>query len=339
LVKPRQVAGLRTGGSAEDRRIETELVVHDPPDPAPAPPVRPARASTGPAPPIIHAARAANDELARWPSFAPAGYLGQLREEHQRALADERVTLTRDDCCFYQSVELPGGEVVDGPWDLRGRELEYLGGIDLAGRRILEFGPASGALTYFMEREGADVVAFDVGYDLSIDLYPAPGNADTRKLRLDHARTTNEVQNSWWYLHRAFASSARMVYGDFYALPGDIGEYNVSVFAATLLHLRSPIAALEQAAHHTRETIVVTEPWAFGRESMLDNDMKIFPFGESGRWTLWWSISAGAVVQMLDTMGFGDARVIEHTQRHRFGHITDAPYDDVDMYTVVAHRS
>ena len=32
---------------------------------------------------------------------------------------------------------------------------------------MLEFGPATGALTYFMERAGAEVVAFDVGYDLS----------------------------------------------------------------------------------------------------------------------------------------------------------------------------
>jgi O-methyltransferase len=203
----------------------------------------------------------------------------------------------------------------------------------------LELGPASGALTYFMERAGAEVVAFDVGYDVSIDLYPAPGNADTRKLRLDHAHLTNEVQNSWWYLHRAFASSARIAYGDFYALPDDLGQYDVSVFAATLLHLRSPIAALEAAARHTRDTIVVTEPWAFGRESMLDNVMKMFPFGEAGRWTLWWAISAGAVMQMLDTMGFRDARVITHKQRHRFGHLVDAPYDDVDMYTVVAHRT
>jgi len=296
--------------------------------------VGPPRTSTSP---TIYAERVTN-ELARWPSFAPSGYLGQLREEHQRALADERAFVTRADCRFDQTVELPSGEVVPGAWDVRQHELEYLGGIDLADRRVLEFGPTTGALTYFMEREGADVVSFDVGYDVSIDLYPAPGNADTRKLRLDHARTTNRVQNSWWYLHRAFASSARMVYGDFYELPGDIGDYNVSVFPATLVHLRSPIAALEEAARHTLETIVVTEPWPFGHQSMLDNVMKIFPFGDSGRWTLWWSISAGAVVQMLDTMGFGDARVTAHTQRQRLGQLVDAPYDDIDMYTVVAHR-
>lgn len=281
----------------------------------------------------------ADGALGRWPSFGPPGYLGQLTDEYQRALADERAALTRSDCRFYHSVELPDGEVVAGPWDLRGREHQYLGNVDLGGRRVLEFGPATGALTYFMEGAGAEVVSFDVGYDLSIDLHPAPGNVDTRKLRLDHAQMINETQNSWWYLHRAYASSARMVYGDIYALPGDLGEYDVSVFAAILLHLRSPVAALEQAARRTRDTIVVTEPWAFGRESMHENIMKIFPFGEAGRWTVWWSISAGAVVQMLDTMGFRDVRIVEHTQRHQFGHDSDAAYGDMEMYTVVARRT
>jgi O-methyltransferase len=283
--------------------------------------------------------QAPSESLVRWPSFGPPGYLGQLDDEYQRALADERAALTRADCRFYHSVELPGGEVIAGPWDLRGREHEYLGNVDLGGRRVLELGPATGALTYYMERAGADVVSFDVGYDVSIDLHPAPGNVDTRKLRLDHAQMIGETQNSWWYLHREYASKARMVYGDIYALPGDLGEYDVSVFAAILLHLRSPVAALEQAARHTRDTIIVTEPWAFGRESMHDNIMKIFPFGESGRWTLWWSISAGAVVQMLDAMGFRNVRVVEHTQRHQFGHATDAAYDDMEMYTVVASRT
>ena len=282
--------------------------------------------------------QASSDALYHWPSFGPDGYLGQLSDEYQQALANERRELSRAECSFYHTVELPGGEVVPGPWDLRGREAEYLGNVDFSGRRVLEFGPASGQLTYFMERAGAQVVAFDVGYDRSIDLHPAPGNVDTRKLRLDHARMINEVQNSWWYLHRAYESSAKVVYGDIYSLPGDLGEFDVSVFAAILLHLRSPVAALEQAARRTRDMIVVTEPWAFGQESLLDNVMKIFPFGESGRWTLWWSISAGAVVQILETLGFRKTQVIEHTQLHQFGHTSAASYEDMKMYTVVGER-
>jgi len=61
------------------------------------------------------------DALVRWPSFGPPGYLGQLSDEYQRALAEERAALTRADCRFYHSVDLPGGEFVAGPWDLRGR--------------------------------------------------------------------------------------------------------------------------------------------------------------------------------------------------------------------------
>ena len=51
------------------------------------------------------------------------------------------------------------------------------------------------------------------GWDVSIDLLPAPG-FETRKLRRDHARMVSDFSNSWWYLHRAFASSARIAYGD-----------------------------------------------------------------------------------------------------------------------------
>ena len=50
-------------------------------------------------------------------------------------------------------------------------------------------------------------------------------------------------------------------------------------------------------------------------------------------------ISAGAVVQMLHTLGFRDIQVSEHTQRHQFGHVADAPYDDIEMYTVVGSRA
>jgi SAM-dependent methyltransferase len=282
--------------------------------------------------------QASSDRLISWPSVPPAGYLGQLAREFQTALANERRGLMRDDCRFYHTIELPDGEVVSGPWDLRGREREYLGNLDLARRRVLEFGPATGHLTYFMERCGARVVAFDVGYDVSIDLHPAPGNIDTRKLRLDHARMVSEMQNSWWYLHRLYRSTAQMVYGDIYALPGDIGDFDVSVFAAILLHLRSPIAALEQAARRTRDAIVVTDTWAFGRESLYDDVMRIFPFEDAGRWTVWWSISAGAVVRMLETLGFRRTDVTEHTQRHQFGHDPNAPYQDIPMYTVVGRR-
>ncbi len=39
---------------------------------------------------------------------------------------------------------------------------EYLGKVDFAGQRVLEIGPASGFLTFEMEKRGAEVVSVEV---------------------------------------------------------------------------------------------------------------------------------------------------------------------------------
>lgn len=276
--------------------------------------------------------------VARWPAPPPERYLGQLTDEFQKALAAERTGLRREDCRFYHTMELPDGEVIRGPWDLRGREREYLGEVDVAGLRVLELGPSSGYLTFWMERHGAEVVCFDAGYDVSIDLLPVL-TGDTRQLRFDHFQMVYEYQYAWWFLHRALNSRARMAYGDIYELPHDIGEFDVATFGAILLHLRSPIQALEQAARRTRSTIIVTDVWSGGPETLRENIMRPFPSGEGSRWVVWWELSAGAVIAMLEILGFNCTRVIEHSQLHQHGHKADAPYMDMAMYTVVAQRA
>jgi hypothetical protein len=273
-----------------------------------------------------------------WPAFPPEGYLGQLHPDFQRSMIEQRSVLEREDCAFYHTVELPGGEVIPGPWDLRGREADYLGLVPLEGRRVLEFGPSTGHLSFWMEDQGAEVVCFDAGWDASIDLLPAPGG-ETRKLRMDHAARLCEFQNSWWYLRQRRDSKAKMVYGDIYHLPGDLGEFDVSTFGAILIHLRSPIEALWQGARRTRSTIVVTEVWSGGDDTLMDNIMRIFPVGEKGRWVVWWELSAGAVVAMLECMGFGNTRVVRHTQLHQYGHDPETPYVEAPMYTVVGERN
>lgn len=44
-----------------------------------------------------------------------------------------------------------------------------------------------------------------------------------------------------------------------YALPDAIGDFDIGLFGAVLLHCRSPVSLLEQAARRVRETIIVTE--------------------------------------------------------------------------------
>lgn len=272
-----------------------------------------------------------------WPAFPPDGYLGQLSDDYQQVLAGQRASLAEADCNFYHSVDLPDGRTIDGPWDLRGGEAHYTGGVDLSGMRVLELGPSTGHLSFWMERQGAEVVAFDVGYDVSLDIQPGPFN-EMPELRRDHAKMINDFQNSWWYLHRQYESKAKMVYGNIYDLPRDIGTFDVTIVGSILLHLRSPIQALEQAARRTTGKMVVTDSWPEGDETLMHNIMRPFPNGQDGRWVLWWLLSAGAVVQMLDIVGFGNPEVTQHTQKHQHGHRSEAAYVDQPMYTVVAER-
>ena len=65
--------------------------------------------------------------------------------------APERLGLTLEDCDFYHMVDIPGHGLVKGQWDLRGREADYLGAVPLNGRSVLEIGPASGHLSFWME--------------------------------------------------------------------------------------------------------------------------------------------------------------------------------------------
>lgn len=271
-----------------------------------------------------------------WPAFPPAGYLGQLHPDFQRQLWASRAFVTREDCDFYHTSELPGGEVIPGAWDLRGHEPEYLGGVDLAGRSVLELGPATGHLTFYLERIGAGVVGFDVGWDRSVDLLPRPG-VELGAARMDVMRYVGTMQNSWWYLHREYDSKVPMMYGNIYDLPGDLPRFHSALFAAILLHLRDPFMALASVAEWVDEQIIVTQPMEIEDAGPDDNVMRFAP-QDAQYTTHWWAIGPGAVRRMLDRLGFVEQELTFHEQTHHLGHDMDKPPIRMKMFTVVGRR-
>ena len=58
------------------------------------------------------------------------------------------------DCHWYHTIDPPSGSVT-GEWDLRNRFDDYVGHVDLSGKRVLDIGTASGFLTWEAERRGA----------------------------------------------------------------------------------------------------------------------------------------------------------------------------------------
>src|SRR2546426_5232006 len=95
--------------------------------------------------------------------------------------ASPRAIDDANDCYFYHTMDIPGHGLVRGEWDLRKGVREYLGGVDFKGKRVLELGTASGFLCFHMEKEGAEVVAYDLSEDQSWDVVPF-ARGDTSKV-------------------------------------------------------------------------------------------------------------------------------------------------------------
>lgn len=176
--------------------------------------------------------------------------------------ADPVEVSNRDDCWFYHTIDVPGVGTIPGEWDLRAGVDDYLGKVTFAGKRVLELGTASGFLCFEMEKRGAEVVAFDVALGAPIDVLPLAAHPDLSGLIRDlraAGSLLDRLHNSFWFCHRLLGSQAKVVYGNIYDLPAEIGPVDVATFGSILLHLRDPFLALANAARLTRETIIVTD--------------------------------------------------------------------------------
>jgi SAM-dependent methyltransferase len=212
-------------------------------------------------------------------------------------------------------MDLPVHGSVEGYWDLRGNESQYLGDVSFAGKRVLEIGPASGHVSFFMEREGAEVVSVEAAENYpweffwDIDSQPPVGLADKVA---SHREMMSRLRNSYWLAHGAFESRARVHYGSAYSIPSSLGRFDISVIGCVLLHNKNPLQILENCARLTRETVVIVEVF---RETQLAQSPAVFqPTANEPFWHTWWSFSPVYFVDILRSMGFTQHRVTFHKQ-------------------------
>jgi O-methyltransferase len=270
-----------------------------------------------------------------WPLPGPVDGRSQLGAAFQCEQAHLRENVRLEDGHWYHEVPCTDGRRVRGAWDLIGGEEHYLGGFDPAGQRILEFGPASGYLTMYLEQHGAEVVAFEAGLDSSIDLI-TDDTRDLGSMRCNAMRFIGEVNNSWWWVKHHHDLKARIAYGSIYALP-ELGRFDVSFFGAILLHLRDPYLALKQAADRTCHHIVIADVVPSGPGVWTDPSSRFNP--ASGDPTSWWLHAPAALARMVETLGFRSIELTRHEQYVRPGHALDMPKEPVEFFTIVASRT
>lgn len=258
-------------------------------------------------------------------------------------------------CDFYHTMDIPGHGVVDGQWDLRGGLGPYLGGVGMRGKRVLELGTADGFVTFEIERQGADVVSYDLSEDYRWDVVPyarranrqAPSRADGDWLSTEDRfkRGIRRMNNAYWLSHRAYGSNARMVYGTVYEVPSAIGAVDIVTVGSVLLHTRDPFGALASPLRLARETVVVTEPRdrlslppilrrarKLLPQRLRRPTMRFLPDWRTGRDPDgWWSLSPELIVSFLGVLGFEETSVTYHSQLYR--------KRSRPMFTVVGHRT
>jgi hypothetical protein len=226
------------------------------------------------------------------------------------------------DCWFYHSMDLPGTGTVHGQWDMRGRFTDYIGGLSVRGRTLLDVGTASGFLLFEAERHGATVTGFDA--ESWTQYQVIPGRA------ANHLGSGfNQLRNGFWLAHKAFHSRAKVIYGDIYGLSELVPKHDIVLVGQILVHLRDPLGALYQASLAANEYLVITEG---SFESPTPSALFL---GRDGNEMTWWHLSDAIYRQWLSLIGFD----VVSTSKTRFK--CDAPGmpPEIELWTFVSKRN
>jgi SAM-dependent methyltransferase len=242
------------------------------------------------------------------------------RETETFALVKPRYVDSLSDCFFYHAMDLPGVGEVRGHWDLRGRFNDYIGGVELRGKSVIDVGAATGFLSFAAEQNGAArVLSFDIGHARQQAFLPFKDKLyyrDPERWAEQYGAEIEQWKNAYWLCHRLLNSKAEVYYGDIYALPAELGEFDVAIVGSVLEHLSDQITALASIARLTRETIVLVSP-------VLQTDERIARFeslasNPAADFT-WWTYSLGVYREVFGMLGFKILKVSHAQYYYMYG--------------------
>ena len=235
-------------------------------------------------------------------------------------LAPPRFVERLEDCFFYHAIELPGFGLIPAHWDLRGRFDDYVGGVSVAGKSVLDVGAATGFLSFEAEKRGASrVVSFDQSDGADQTFLPfkdKPYYRDRERWATEYRAEIERWKNAYWLSHRLLKSHAEVFYGNIYELPAELGQFDIAIVGSVLEHLSDPISALGSIARLTKERMAVVTP-------LLDTDEPIARFeGRANKPEAdftWWVYSLGVYREVFAMLGFAIEKVSRANYRYMYG--------------------
>lgn len=157
--------------------------------------------------------------------------------------APDVATAVREHGNWYHTLELPGGVLTPGWFDLRST-LEAMPWPDVRGLRCLDVGPYDGQIAFELERRGAaEVVAVDIGDAAEWDWPVRLRERGPETLRRMGA---GDPGGGFKIARRALGSRVERLEINVYDLTRErLGGFDVVTCGSLMLHLRSPVMALE----------------------------------------------------------------------------------------------
>jgi len=222
-----------------------------------------------------------------------------------------------EECDFYHSMTFPDGSEVTGVWDLRTCFSDYIGGINLHGKTVLDVGTASGFVAFQCEKRGAMVTAHDMKSNSSAPHVPFASSPYYNKyddwLR-DIDVSLARMHNGFWYAHDKFDSRVKVIHAPLSSLPRLIPPHDIVIAGAVIEHVSDPISAIGHLSKLAKETLVLASTPVIEAEDLL---MKaITTLNEPQYDYTWFAMSTGLLRRVLENVEFRVTKI--GSSRHFF---------------------
>ncbi|MBA2504644.1 MAG: methyltransferase domain-containing protein [Thermoleophilaceae bacterium] len=213
-------------------------------------------------------------------------------------LAGEDLAREVASATWYHSLELPGGVVTPGEYDLRPALERIPFPASLAGRRCLDVGTRDGFWAFEMERRGAEaVVGIDLDDPTELD-WPQPRPEIPPEVRAD----LDARSRCFGIAAAAHGSKVDRRNLSVYDLaPDTAGEFDFAFLGTLLLHLRDPVGALMAVRRVTTGRLLLNEVVST-RMSVLGRGPSAALMSEDA--PFWWIPNAKAVRRYAEAAGW-----------------------------------
>ena len=195
---------------------------------------------------------------------------------------------------WYHTIDLGGGIVTPGWFDLRPLLGQYPIPDRLDGMRVLDVATFDGFWAFEFERRGAaEVVALDIDSFAEVDMAPRI------RRQKSAAYLAQRTGLGFQLAAEALGSRVRRVCLNVYELsPEKVGKFDVVFISDVLLHLMNPMKALANVCSVTAGKAIIVDVY----NPVLPAKLMSYESGETHN--TWWDFSFGALEQMIRDAGF-----------------------------------